>query len=62
MLAMACARFLKIGAQMKTEAKQKGRKSPNFIPHEIAIERVKKSFERSKADTSKKPIEFVEVK
>lgn len=47
---------------MKTDSKQKGKKSPNFIPHEIAIERVKKSFERSKANTSKKPTKFVEVK
>ncbi|WP_445769313.1 hypothetical protein [Rheinheimera sp.] len=47
---------------MKTVSKQKGKKSPNFIPHEIAIERVKKSFERSKTDTGKKLTEFVEVK
>lgn len=47
---------------MKAATKQKGKKSSNFIPHEIAIERVRKSFERSKADTGKKPTEFVEVK
>jgi hypothetical protein len=47
---------------MNNSTKQKGKKSRNFIPHEIAIERVKKSFERSKADTDKKPTEFVEVK
>ena len=47
---------------MKTVAKQRGKKTRNFIPHEFAIERVKKSFERSKANTDKKPTEFVEVK
>jgi hypothetical protein len=47
---------------MKEKSQSKVKKRENFTPHCVAIQRVKRSFERAKEkQQSNSPVEFVEV-
>lgn len=47
---------------MKERSMPKAKKQEGFTPHYVAINRVKRSFERAKNRQSESSTEFVEVK
>lgn len=47
---------------MKEKSIPKSKKQESFTPHYVAINRVKRSFERAKNRQSESSTEFVEVK
>ncbi|EKZ8664259.1 hypothetical protein ACXWHK_004643 [Vibrio alginolyticus] len=47
---------------MKEKSMPKAKKQEGFTPHYVAINRVKRSFERAKNRQSESSTEFVEVK